>query len=388
MTNLSRRTVVHTFVLGLIAGSFFGCGPKEKKVRIALALPLTGDIASLGQGLKRSVTMAVEDADASGMFPYKVELVAFDDRSDPKEAVSVANRIVSDPNIVAVIGHFNSGCSIPASRIYAMAGIPMLSPASSNPELTFQQLNPQWKWERNIFRVNTTDNVQGARGAEFVFQELKAKQVVIIHDKTAYGQGVAEEFKKRFEELGGETLAFDGIQVGDRDFRSLLTRVKSLGPQAIYFGGMFSEGGLLVRQARDIGFKGWFVGCEANYDPAFLEVAGDAAEGAFVTFLGSPPELLPSAKEFVEKYKRRYPDEEIKSYDHYGYEVASIVLDALDKVGPDRKKIIKYIQGIKFSGVLGVTAFDEKGDTLNKTITLFQVKNGQFVPYKEKSKRS
>jgi len=183
-------------------------------------------------------------------------------------------------------------------------------------------------------------------------------------------------------------VSFEGLKVGDVDFRSLLTRVKSLNPEAIYFGGMFSEGGLLVRQARDIGFSGHFVACEANYDPTFLKMAGKAAEGAVVTFLGSPPELLPSAKEFVEKYKTKYPKDEIKSYDHYGYEVVSILLEALDKVGPDRNKVIQYIQNVKFSGVLGLTQFDEKGDTLNKTITVFIVKNGKFILYKKSKKRA
>jgi branched-chain amino acid transport system substrate-binding protein len=144
---------------------------------------------------------------------------------------------------------------------------------------------------------------------------------------------------------------------------------------------MFSEGGVLVRQARDIGFKGPFVSCEANYDPAFIRVAGPAADGSFVTFLGSPPELLATAREFIDRYKKQYPTDEIKSYDAYGYEVGSLIVSALKTVGPDRAKIMEYLKGVEFTGVLGTTKFDEKGDTLNKTITLFQVKNGAFVPY-------
>jgi branched-chain amino acid transport system substrate-binding protein len=193
---------------------------------------------------------------------------------------------------------------------------------------------------------------------------------------------VYEEIKKKFEANGGTVVAFEGLQVGDRDFRSLITRVKATGPEAIYFGGMFSEGGVLVRQIRDSGFKGPYVTCEANYDPSFLKVAGESAEGVYVTFLGSPPEYAPTAKDFVERFKKRYPDDGVKSYDHYGYEVASIVIEALKHVGPDRAKIIDYIHANKFTGVLGETSFDEKGDTLNKTVTLFQVKKGAFVPYK------
>ncbi len=367
--------------VGVLVFGLAGCKPREKKIKVALALPLTGDIASLGQGLKRSATMAIEEANAAGVTSPPIEVVAFDDRSDPKEAVSIANRIVSDRDMVAVIGHFNSGCSIPASRIYAQAGLPMISPASSNPDLTLQQLSPQWTFPKSVFRVNTTDNVQGSYGADFVTNKLKLKRVAIIHDKTSYGQGVAEEFRKQFEKNGGDVAAFEGLQAGDRDFRSLLTRIKGTSPQAIYFGGMFSEGGILIRQTRDVGFKGPFVTCEANYDPAFLKVAGAAAEGAYVTFLGSPPELLANGKEFLERYRTRYPNEELKSYDGYGYEAGAIVANAIKNAGPDRAKIIEYLRTLKYTGVLGTTSFDEKGDTVNKSITLFQVRKGEFVPY-------
>ncbi|MCB4755903.1 MAG: branched-chain amino acid ABC transporter substrate-binding protein [Elusimicrobia bacterium] len=363
------------------------CQTKTNEIRIALAVPLTGDIASLGQGIKRAVQMAVDKANASGQVPQKIACELFDDRSDPKEAVSVANRIVSDRSIVAVIGHFNSGCSIPASRVYAQVNLPMLSPASTNPELTLQQLSPQWIWPRNIFRVNTTDNVQGAFGADFSYKDLRAKRAAVIHDKTAYGQGVAEEFQKHYGAVGGKVLTFEGIQTGDRDFRALLTKIVGMSPEIIYFGGIFSEGGVLLRQARDVGFKGSFLGSEANYDPTFIKTAGKAAEGSFITFVGSPPELTPSAQSFIDAYKKAYPGEEIKSYDHYGYEVASILLDAIKKVGPDRKKIIEYLRTVKYTGVLGTTQFDEKGDTLNKTITVYRVENGEFKPYQKGKNR-
>ncbi|MBI4396807.1 MAG: branched-chain amino acid ABC transporter substrate-binding protein, partial [Elusimicrobia bacterium] len=150
-------------------------------------------------------------------------------------------------------------------------------------------------------------------------------------------------------------------------------------------GGIYNEGGLIVRQARELGLKAVFLGGEANFDPEFVRIAGPAAEGATVTFLGSPPELLPSAKDFVDKYKLRYPNDEIKAYDHYGYEIANIFLDALEKVGPDRDKIIEHLHQIRYQGVLGETSFDEKGDTLNKTITLFVVKDGRFVPVEKEA---
>jgi len=357
---------------------FSGCGPREKVATIAVALPLTGDIASLGQGLKRATAMAMEEAQQQPFPGYKVEAEFFDDRSDPKEAVNVANRIASNPNVVGVIGHFNSGCTIPAAQVYARAGIPLISPAASNPKLTQQQLDSSWTYPKTVFRVNTTDDVQGAYAGELAVQKLNVKRAAIIHDKTAYGQGVAEEFRKKFEALGGATLVFDGINVQDKDFNALLTRIHSLNPQAIYFGGDFAGGGLVVRQARGLGEKAIFILSEANYDPEFLRIAGNAAEGAYVTFLGSPPDLLASARKFIVAYKQRYPMDEMKAYDHYGYEAMSIMLSQLRAVGPDRAKIVDALHHVKYEGILGETQFDEKGDTLNKKITLFQVKNGKF----------
>ena len=272
--------------------------------------------------------MALEEAQKQPFSGYKVEAEFFDDRSDPKEAVNVANRIASNPNVVGVIGHFNSGCTIPASEVYARAGIPMISPAASNPKLTQQQLDSSWTYPKIIFRVNTTDDVQGSYAADFAIKKLALKRAAIIQDKTAYGQGVAEEFRKKFEADGGAVLAFDGINVADKDFNALLTRVNGLHPQVIYFGGDFAGGGLVVRQARGLGEKAVFVLSEANYDPEFLRVAGSAAEGAYVTFLGSPPDLLPSAKTFIAAYKQRYPNDEMKAYDHYGYEAMSMLFDA------------------------------------------------------------
>lgn len=372
-----KKILISVFSLSLLVA----CQRGPREVKIAIAEPLTGDIAALGQGLKRAAVLAIEEANASGRFPrFKLRGVEFDDRSDPKEAVNVANRIVSDPDIVAVVGHFNSGCSIPASAVYARAGLPMLNAGSSNPQLTLQQLSPSWPGPHNIFRVNTTDDAQGTIAAEFAAQSLKSKTVAIVHDKTAYGQGIAEVFQTRFTELGGTVLSFDGVQTGDKDFKALVTRIKPLAPDLLYFGGTYTEGGLILRQAREAGLKAPYLTGEISFDPDFLRIAGGAAEGAYVTYLGRPPELLESAKLFIEKYRLAYPGSEVKAYDHYAYEVTNILLAAMEKVGPDKSKIIETLRGMSYTGVLGTTTFDEKGDTKNKTITLFVVKDGTFVP--------
>ena len=372
--------------------SFFplssGCGPKEQVFKLALAVPLTGDIAAMGQGMKRGADLAIKEANDSRRFKFRVELRAFDDRADPKEAVNVANQIVSDPKICAVIGHLNSGCSIPAASVYAKSGLAMITPAATNPKLTLQQLEPSWKWKKNIFRVNTTDDVQGQTAANFVLKKLKLGSVAIIHDKTPYGQGLAEEFQKEFGLRGGTIRSFDGISIGDRDFKALLTRIKSLRPDVIYFGGIYNEGGLIAKQARELGLKSVFVSGDALQSPEFFKVAGNSSEGSYVTNVRIPPERISSAKKFLDTYKKEYPGVDMQPYDHYTYEATMIALLALEKAGiknqnsdeVDKSKIIDFLKDLKYDGVLGRTEFDEKGDTRNKVITVYLVNDGKFVP--------
>jgi branched-chain amino acid transport system substrate-binding protein len=189
---------------------------------------LTGDIAAMGQGMKNGATLAIEEANQTSQ-EIKFELLALDDRADPKEAVNIANQIISDKDVYGVVGHLNSGCSIPASSVYNKYNLVMISPASTNPKLTLQGFT-------NIFRTCTTDDVQGSFAADFIYKK-KMEKVAIIHDKTPYGQGLAEEFQKTFKNLGGKITCFEGISLGDRDFKALLIKVKNMHPQMIYFGG-------------------------------------------------------------------------------------------------------------------------------------------------------
>jgi len=362
-----------------------GCQPKEKVYRVGIAVPLTGDIAAMGVGMKRGAELAIEEANKSGRFNLKVELRSFDDRADPKEAVNVANQIVSDPSIVAVVGHLNSGCSIPAAQVYARNNLLMVTPAATNPKLTLQQEESSWKWIRNVFRVNTTDDVQGQFAAHYVLKNLKVRTICIIHDKTPYGQGLCEEFQKEYESKGGQVLSFEGITTGDKDFKALLTRIKSQEPDALYFGGIYNEGGLIIKQAREVGLKSLFISGDALQTNEFIKVAGSASEGAYITNVGVPPEQIPQAKVFLEAYKAKYPQKDLQPYDHYTYEATNIALLTLEKAGiqengtVDKAKMIEAMRTLKYDGILGTTEFDEKGDTKNKAISIYLVKNGQFT---------
>lgn len=354
-----------------------GCHPqqqpeKKKVVKIGLAAPLTGDVAVMGIGMRNGATIAVEEANQSGAFDFKIELVPMDDRASAKEAVNVANQLVSDPNVVAVVGHLNSHCSIAASRVYNQHRVAMVTPASTNPALTQQGFD-------NVFRLCTTDNVQGRKAADFVVGTLGKKRVAVVHDKTSYGQGLAEQFRKRLEELGGEALIFEGINVGDKDFRALLTKIKSLRPELIYFGGMIQEGAMLSLQSDEIGLEVPLMGGDGIFTDEYIKIGKVATDGDYATKIGPPMEKLPRASEFIQKYKKRFPNTDVQPYDPYTYDAVNIVLEAIKKVGPDREKVIQALKKVEYNGIIGLTKFDERGDTLNKAIAVMQVKDGRWV---------
>ncbi len=351
------------------------CGPKDTSVKIAVAVPLTGDMGTEGQGLRRAVELAVEEANASGRFPYKLVAAPYDDRADPKEAVNVANLIISDPRVVAVVGHYNSGCAISAAKVYARAPVAMVSPAATNPEVTAQQNSPDWAGPRMVFRVVPTDDVQGSYAATFAGGKLGRKRMALLHDKTAYGQGLAEQFKKTFVAQGGRIVSEDGVSVGDKDFKALLTKIKNDPSKAegIYFGGLYTEAGLLLKQMRELGLKDPFAFISGDGSMTFglFDVAGDAADGGYLSIVGVPADELPSAKKFVDDYKARFPDDERKPFDHFGYEAANIIMAAMERAGgPDRVKVIQELRKTKHEGVLGTTVFDDKGDTTSKIVTM------------------
>jgi len=370
------KKILGGMLIGVVCVFLAGCGVKkemakeEKVVKIALVCPLTGDIAAMGQGMKNGATLAIEEANQTSK-EIKFELLALDDRADPKEAVNVANQIVSDKDVCGVVGHLNSGCSIPASAVYNRHNLVMISPASTNPKLTLQRFT-------NVFRLCTTDDVQGSFAADFISKK-KIEKVVVIHDKTPYGQGLAEEFQKTFKNLGGEILCFEGISIGDRDFKALLIKIKGMNPQMIYFGGMYQEGGLISKQAKELGLNVPLIGGDGIYTGEYIKIAGRTSEGDMATMIGLPPDKLLKAKDFIEKYKTRFPNIDMQPYDPYTYDTTNIIIEAVKNVGLDKGKIIDYIKNIEYDGIIGKTSFDEKGDTLNKEITCYGVKDGNWV---------
>jgi branched-chain amino acid transport system substrate-binding protein len=360
----------------LIILSFYllslGCQRKEDIIKIGIAGPMTGDQAKMGTDFKNGVSLAVEEwNNRGGVLGKKIEVLISDDQHDPKQAVSVANKMVNE-GVVGVIGHFNSSCSIPASDVYNKAGIPMITPASTNPQLTE-------KGYKGIFRVCGKDNQQGRIAADFVINHLKLSEVAILHDKTTYGQGLANEFKNSLSDKV-KLLYYGGIAQGDKDFKTVLTVIKEKKPELIFFGGIYPEAGLLVKQARELGLTAKFMSGDGSIDPKFIEIAGvSAAEGTYLTF--SPdPKNIPSARGFIDTYQSKYG--ELGPYSIYAYDATNILLTAIKEAKTtEGKAVIDKLHSMEFISATGKIKFDSKGDVTVTPYVVWITKNGKFEEY-------
>ena len=350
----------------------FGCQKKEDVIKIGMAGPMTGDQAKMGTDFRNGAALAVDEWNSKGgILGKKIRLIVSDDQRDPKQAVAVANKMVNE-GVIGVIGHLNSSCSIPASDIYHRAGIPMITPGSTNPQLTE-------KGYKNVFRVCGRDDQQGKVGADYVSQILKLKRVAVLHDKTTYGQGLADEFK-RFLGEGVDVVYYSGIVQGDKDFKMILTAVGNKNPQLIFFGGIYPEAGLLVKQARELGLNAPFMSGDGTIDAKFIEIAGpQAAEGTLLTF--SPdPNNMPTAKGFLERYRSEFG--EIGPYSIYAYDATNILLTAIKEAQSTQGDLIAgKLRAMEFDTALGRISFDAKGDVTVAPYVIWITRDGKFVEH-------
>lgn len=358
-----------------------------KTIDIGIGAPLTAGAVALGQGMKRGANLAISQmnaSDAAKAAGITFKSVDGDDQGDPKTGVTVANTFASDPNLVGVMGHLNSGVSIPASKVYSDHKIVMISPASTNPALTQQGL-------KNVFRVCTTDAVQGPAGADYATSLLKFKTAYVVDDSTPYGTGLAAEFAKKFVANGGQVLGTQKTSDKDTDFNALVTKIKATNPDVIYYGGIYNAGALLAKQSKDAGMKAPLMGGDGLYDPAFVQLAGASeAEGDFATSVGLPIANLPKGQEFTAAYKAMFPNDEIAAYDAYAYDATNVILNAVLTVAKaqgaaavmspaGRDAIIAAVAATNTDGVTGKIAFDATGDTTNKAISLYVVAGGKWT---------
>jgi branched-chain amino acid transport system substrate-binding protein len=321
---------------------------------MGMAGPITGPSATEGTQIKNGTDQAVADVNAAGgILGQKITLGYGDDASDPKQGVSVANKFAGD-GVKFVVGHYNSGVTMPASEVYQENGILEITPSATNPKITERGM-----W--NIFRTCGRDDQQGAVAGEYIVQHFKGKKIAIVHDKTTYGQGLADETKKFINGKGIKEVLYEGINLGDKDFSALISKIKASGADLVYWGGLQTEGGLIVRQMRDQGVKAPMMGGDGITNDEFGQIGGPGVEGTLMTY-GPDPRNRPEAKALVEKFRANKYEPE--AYTLYSYAAVQIIKQAAEHAKSlDPKKVAEAMHsGMKFKTAIGDISYDKKGD--------------------------
>ena len=341
-------------------------------IKIATQSPLSGGQAALGEGIKLGTQLAIEKLKGPiEKLGFKVELVPFDDQAKPDVGVANAANVIADKDILVVVGHLNSGVAIPASEKYKEAQLAMISPANTNPTVTDRNY-------LNVSRVCGRDDVQGVVGAEFAKTTLKAKTAYVIHDKTTYGQGVAEFFKADAEKKGIKILGFEGTEEKS-NFDPIITPMKAKNPDLIYFGGIYDQAAPFFKQAREKGVKAQFMGPDGMDSSDLTKIAGKAVQGMYYTSVAGPVSVYPAAKEFAKQYKDKFKKDP-EPFAAQAYDATAIGLKAIEaaikasggKV-PSREQVSVAVRKTKHTGLTGTVEFDEKGDPKKALYFVLQV---------------
>ena len=367
--------MVKRFSLALLLIATFAAtaaAQQKGRIKIAVQAPLSGEQAAIGEHIKLGAQLAVEESAKSFKdLGYDLVLVPQDDQAKPEVGVANARNMVADPDVLVIVGHFNSGVALPSSEVYKDAMLTMISPANTATEITDRGYP-------NVNRVCGRDDVQGPVGARFTAQDLKLKSVYIIHDKTLYGQGVAENFRNEAKKLGLNVLGFDGTEER-ANFSPMIIPLKAKNPDLVYFGGIYHQGGLLLKQLREKGVKAKFMGPDGLDSAEMAKIAGSAVVGSYYTSVAGPPDAYPETAAFAKKYKQRF-GKETESFGMYGYDATLVGIKAIEgwiKANPGKKpsraEVAMAVRQIKnFKGVTGSIEFDNKGDPVKAKYFVLQ----------------
>ena len=355
-----------------------GCGKESstggpKTIKIGQVSPLTGPQAHLGKDNDNGARLALEELNAQGVTiggaKVKFELVSEDDQADPKTGTIVAQKLV-DAKVAGVIGHLNSGTSIPASDIYNKAGIPQISPSATAVKYTASGY-------KTTFRLMANDAQQGKVLGEYAVR-LGAKKIAVIDDRTAYGQGLADEFEKAAKTAGATIVGREYTSDRSTDFRAILTNIKGKQPDLVFFGGMDSQAGPMAAQMKSLAIKARLLGGDGAQSVEFIKLAGRAAEGSIASSPGLPLDKMPGGKGFTDRFTAKYG--QIQIYAPYAYDATMTLVEAMQKANStEPSKYLPELAKISRQGVTGPIAFDEKGDLKSGPITLYEVKAGKWV---------
>ena len=358
-----------------------GIASAQEVLKIGHVAPMSGPQAHYGKDNENGVRMAIEDLNAKGVTiggkKYKVEIAAEDDAADPKQGTAAAQKLC-DAKVAGVVGHLNSGTTIPASKVYNDCGIPHVTGAATNPNLTKPGYN-------TTYRIIANDNALGAGLAIYAADKLKLKKVAVIDDRSAYGQGVAEIFAKTAKEKGMEIVDSQFTNDKATDFMAILTAIKSKNPDAIFFGGMDTQGGPMLRQMEQLGIsKAKFFGGDGICTEKIIELSGKSklldnvvcAEG------GASLDKMPGGKAWKEKYDKKYPNQ-FQVYSPYTYDATFVLIDAMTRAKSiDPKVYIPELKKANYKGVTGTIVFEPNGELKNAAMTLYTYAGGKKAPIK------
>ena len=355
-----------------------GCGDKPQSdgsalVRIGQVSPLTGPQAHLGRDNDNGARLALEEINAQGLTiggkKVRLELKSEDDGADPKTATTVAQKLV-DEGVVGVIGHLNSGATIPASKIYSDNGIPQISPSATAVAYTAAGY-------KTAFRLMTNDAQQGSVLGNYAVTKLGAKKIAIIDDRTAYGQGLADEVEKAVKAAGGEVVAREYTTDRATDFMAILTSIKGKAPDLVFFGGMDPQAAPMLKQMKQLGMNAKFLGGDGVQTPQFIALAGADAEGALASNPGLPLNVMPGGQSFKSKFEAKYG--KIQNYSPYAYDAVYVMVEAMKRANStEPAKYLAELPKTDYQGVTGHIRFDSKGDITGGAVTVYQVKDGAW----------
>jgi len=344
--------------------------PQKGQIKIGHVAPLTGGIAHLGKDNENGAKLAAKEINAAGGVKigdqvFDIVIVGEDDKADPKEGTLAAQKIV-DSGAVAIVGHLNSGTTIPASKIYTDANMAQISPSATNPKYTEQGF-------KTTFRVVANDNQQGGVLANYAHDALKAKTMAIVDDRTAYGQGLADVVEKVAKEKGIKVVAREFATDKTTDFNAILTKIRGSKPDVIMYGGMDATAGPMAKQMKQLGIKSVLLAGDGVCSPEFVKLAGDAAGIMHCSMAGEAVEKLAKGEEFKAKYKAEF-NQDVQIYSPYSYDAVYVIVDAIKRAGKvDRAAITAAMPATNYPGLTGTIAFDEKGDIKNGAISMFKV---------------
>ena len=355
-----------------------GCSSDEaskdgrKVVNIGNVGPLTGPQSHLGKDNERGATLAIDEANQSGIViggeVIEFRLLSEDDEANPQKGTVVAERLM-DANVAGVVGHLNSGTTIPASKIYFDAGVPQVSPSATAIEFTHQGYE-------TAYRVMANDEQQGKVLGDFAVKTLGAKSIAIIDDRSAYGKGLADEFESAVKQAGGAIMTREFTDKTKIDFTAILTTIKGLNPDLIFYCGMDAQAGPMMKQIKNLGVTANFLGGDGIQTRQFTVLSGAEGEGVYASSPGLPLEQMAGGSEFRDKYKQVYR-EDIQLYAPYAYDATSVMIDAMKRANSvDPATYSPLLRGADFLGVTGRIRFDERGDLKGGSISLYRVTNG------------